>query len=67
MELRELENMEATILSAEEELAALQGQMADPAIMAARHQFADVCTKADAAQQRVAKLYERWQELEARK
>jgi ATP-binding cassette subfamily F protein uup len=67
MELRELEGMEATILAAEEELAALQGQMADPTIMADRHRFADVCANADAAQQRVARLYERWQELEARK
>jgi ATP-binding cassette subfamily F protein uup len=67
MELRELENMEAAILAAEEELHTLQAQMADPAIMADRHKFADVCTNADAAQQRVAKLYERWQELEARK
>jgi ATP-binding cassette subfamily F protein uup len=67
MELRELEGMEATILAAEEELAALQGQMADPTIMADRHRFADVCTNADAAQQHVARLYERWQELEARK
>jgi len=67
MELRELENMEATILSAEEELHTLQARMADPATMADRHTFADVCTRADAAQQHVTKLYERWQELEARK
>jgi hypothetical protein len=41
--------------------------MGDPATMGDRHQFAEVCTRADAAQQRVANLYERWQELEARK
>ena len=67
MELRELEGMEAKILEAEEQLQSLQAQMADPAIMADRHRFADVCTNADGAQQRVQALYERWQELEARR
>ena len=67
MELRELEKMEATILAAEEELHALQAQMADPVTLADRHRLAEVCTKVDQAQQKVQGLYERWQELEARK
>ena len=67
MELRELEGMENQILAAEEELHGLQAQMSDPSTMADRHRLAEVCTKADAAQQRVQALYERWQELEARK
>jgi ATP-binding cassette subfamily F protein uup len=67
MELRELEQMEAKILEAEETLQSLQAQMADPAVMADRHRFATVCTDVDAAQQRVQGLYERWQELEARR
>jgi ATP-binding cassette subfamily F protein uup len=67
MELRELEGMEATVQNAEAELESLQQQMADPTIMADRHRFAQVCTDADAAQQKVQALYERWQELEARR
>jgi ATP-binding cassette subfamily F protein uup len=67
MELRELEGMEAAILAAEEALQSLQAEMDDPATMADRHRFAEVCTNVDAAQQRVHALYERWQELEARR
>ena len=67
MELRELEGMEAKILEAEEALQSLQARMADPATMADRHRFAEVCTNVDAAQQRVHSLYERWQELEGRR
>jgi len=67
MELRELEGMEAAIQKAEAELESLQQQMADPTVMADRHRFAQVCTGADAAQQKVQALYDRWQELEARR
>ena len=67
MELRELEKMEATILDAEEALKSLQAEMADPRIMADRHRYADICTNVDVAQQRVHQLYDRWQELEARR
>jgi len=65
--LRELDGMEAAIQKAEAELESLQQQMADPTVMADRHRFAQVCTGADAAQQKVQALYDRWQELEARR
>jgi ATP-binding cassette subfamily F protein uup len=67
MELRELEKMEAAVLQAEEELHKLQADMNDPATLADRHRLTEVCTRVDTAQQRVHSLYERWQELEARK
>ena len=67
MELRELEKMEATVLEAEEQLHQLQAAMNDPATLADRHRLTEVCTQVDAAQQRIHALYERWQELEARK
>ena len=67
MELRELEGMEAAVLAAEEELASSQARMNDPATLSDRHRLAEVCSKADAAQQSVHALYERWQSLEARR
>ena len=67
MELRELEGMEATIQKAEDELATLQSQMSDPVVMSDRHRMTEVCARADAAQQKVQGLYDRWQELEARR
>jgi hypothetical protein len=41
--------------------------MADPSTLADRHRLADICTRVDAAQQKVHALYERWQDLEARR
>jgi ATP-binding cassette subfamily F protein uup len=67
MEQRELEQMETNIMTAEEELHALQRQMEDPAVLRDRNKLHEVCTKVDAAQTRVKTLYERWEELEARK
>jgi ATP-binding cassette subfamily F protein uup len=67
MELRELEKMESAVLGAEEALQSLQSQMNDPATLADRRRLTDVCEKVDAAQQKVHALYERWQELEARR
>jgi ATP-binding cassette subfamily F protein uup len=67
MEQRELEQMEATIMSAEETLHAAQRQMEDPKILADRNKLHEVCMKVDEAQQRVSVLYARWEELEARK
>ena len=67
MELRELEGMEATIQNAEAELATLQAQMSDPATMSDRHRMTEVCASAEAAQQKVQGLYDRWQELDGRR
>ena len=66
-EQRELEKMEENILQAESELSELQHAMSDPAVMADHAKMRDVCTRADAAQQRVSGLYHRWQELEAKR
>ena len=67
MELRELEGMEGAILGAETELQSLQAQMNDPRTLADRNRLTAVCEEFDAAQQRVQALYERWQQLEARR
>jgi ATP-binding cassette subfamily F protein uup len=67
MELRELEQMEAAIMSAEEALHAAQQQMSDPTVLADHVRLREVCQRADDAQQKVGQLYARWEELEARK
>jgi ATP-binding cassette subfamily F protein uup len=66
-EQRELEGMEAEITKAEAELESLQHAMADPATHADHVKMRDVCTRADAAQERVRTLYARWEELEAKR
>ena len=66
-EQRELEGIEGTILEAETEVESLQHAMSDPVIAADHAKMRDVCTRADAAQQRVTSLYSRWQELEAKR
>jgi ATP-binding cassette subfamily F protein uup len=66
-EQRELEQMEEKILAAEEDLHAHQKRMEDSAVLADHIKLREVCTKVDEAQSLVQKLYERWQELEARK
>jgi ATP-binding cassette subfamily F protein uup len=66
-EQRELEQMEEKILAAEEDLHAHQKRMEDPTVLADHVRLREVCTKVDEAQTLVQKLYERWQELEARK
>jgi ATP-binding cassette subfamily F protein uup len=67
MEQRELEQMEQTIMSAEEELHAGQNLLEDPAVLADRNRLRDVCTRIDVAQKKVHELYARWEALEARK
>jgi ATP-binding cassette subfamily F protein uup len=67
MELRELEKMEASVQAAEEALHALQAKMNDPATLADRHRLTEICEQVDASQQKIHGLYERWQELEARR
>ena len=66
-EQRELEKMEETILAAEEELHTQQQRMEDPAVIADHISMREACEKLAEAQERVQRLYERWQELEARK
>ena len=65
-EQREWEQMEAKILAAEEEVEALQARVSDPKVMADRTAMHDACERLSDAQTRVASLYERWGELEAK-
>ena len=67
MELRELEQMEAKIVAAEEQLHAAQRRMEDPAVLSDRNKLHEVCTKVDEAQKRVSAMYARWEVLEKRK
>jgi ATP-binding cassette subfamily F protein uup len=62
----ELEKMESTILAAEEDIQKWHKQMEDPAVMADHVKLTEVCDHLHHAQEKVAKLYERWQEIEAK-
>ena len=66
-EQRELEKMEEVILQAEEHLHSQQALMEDPKVLADHVKLREVCKTVDEAQARVQSLYNRWQELEARK
>ncbi|HET6246404.1 MAG TPA: ABC-F family ATP-binding cassette domain-containing protein [Tepidisphaeraceae bacterium] len=67
MELRDLEQMEEKIMTAEEVLHAAQREMEDPKVLANRDRLHEVCIKVDEAQKKVSALYERWEALEARR
>ena len=66
-EQRELEQMEASILAAEERAAALQAEVSDPDVIANRARLAEACQRLSDAQLEVERLYRRWGELEERK
>ena len=65
-ERRELAGMEAKIEAAEQEVAALQRQMEDPAVASDAVKLHEVWNELPKAQERVVVLYARWEELEAR-
>ncbi len=65
-EKREWEQMEATILAAEERLAARQRAAADPTIASDAAAVHARYTELEAAQAEVDRLYARWAELEAK-
>jgi ATP-binding cassette subfamily F protein uup len=62
---QELQNMEATITAAEEELAQLRGQLEDPDVASDAERLHDTWSRVQAAQERVDGLYRRWEELES--
>jgi ATP-binding cassette subfamily F protein uup len=64
-EQKEWEGMEATILAAEEALAARQSEV-ERAAGADHVALADACRALEKAQKAVERLYARWQELESR-
>ncbi len=66
-EQRELEQMEQKIHEAEAAAVHWQQQMSDPAVLASHAKMAEVCHKASESQELVARLYARWEELEAKK
>jgi ATP-binding cassette subfamily F protein uup len=65
-EQKELDGMEEAIAAAEGEVAALDAQLADPALYTDRKdEIADLVRRHTAAKERVSALYARWEELEA--
>ncbi|MFO0859364.1 MAG: ABC-F family ATP-binding cassette domain-containing protein [Phycisphaerales bacterium] len=65
-EQRELAEIEQEIHKAEALAAEMEKQMNDPAVIANFRKFEEVSRAFAAAQERVAKLFDRWQELDAR-
>lgn len=64
-EQRELDGMEAAVMAGEEKVASIEAMFADPDFHRKHGQRTDEITAELAAEkERVAKLYERWQELE---
>lgn len=65
-EARELETMEADILAAEERAGALDATLNDPSFYITRsHEAEGLLKELEAAKAEVARLYARWEELEA--
>jgi ATP-binding cassette subfamily F protein uup len=65
-EQQEWEGMEAAITAAEAALAERQAEV-ERAATAGHAVLAEACRALEAAQRSVERLYERWQELEARR
>jgi ATP-binding cassette subfamily F protein uup len=63
-EQRELETIEAVILEAEEEAARAEATLIEPEIYTDHKLLAETQNKVIVTQDRVRKLYERWEELE---
>jgi ATP-binding cassette subfamily F protein uup len=66
-EQREYDTMEATIHTADAKSIALEAAVNDPALSNDRAAYAKACQALGAAQNEVARLYERWAVLEAKK
>ncbi len=66
-EQRELAQMETAIPKAEADAAALEAQTNDPAVSSDHRRMQEIYRKLGDAQAKVAALYERWAELEAKK
>ncbi len=66
-EQRELAEIEPGIEQAEKEVKELEAAMNDPDVMADHKKLQDVCGKLGTAQARVAALYARWSELDAKR
>jgi ATP-binding cassette subfamily F protein uup len=66
-EQREYDGIEAAIAAAEAKAAQLDATLADPALLADHARYAKACDAAGAAHAEVARLYARWDELEAKR
>ncbi len=66
-EQRELDQMENTIVAAEEEILAKQAAMSDPKVASDHAAITKAWAEVEKAQERAAALYVRWEELEARR
>jgi len=66
-ESRELAGMEDAITRAEEEIVRLHDQFSDPTIAADHIKLKALVTEQEKAQEHVAALYVRWEELESRR
>ncbi len=67
MEQREYEQIEQRIAEAEEEVSRGEAALADPKVMADHARMTKACEVLGAAQEKVAALYARWEELEAKR
>lgn len=66
-EKRELEQMEANILSAEKDVVNCQAKLDEAALSNNANLLQEACEKMNIAQERLEKLFARWQELEDKK
>ena len=64
-ERKELDGIEKKIEKSEAEVQRLQQQLHDPAIMSDAERLKELYSELKAAEAKVAKIYDRWQELEA--
>ncbi|MCW1925872.1 ABC-F family ATP-binding cassette domain-containing protein [Luteolibacter arcticus] len=64
-ERNELEGMEETLLNAEEKVAQLEAKLSDPEFQKNYEEIPGTVAKLDEAKAKVARLYKRWEELEA--
>ncbi|MCX5662008.1 MAG: ABC-F family ATP-binding cassette domain-containing protein [Planctomycetota bacterium] len=65
-EQREWDQMEANITAGESEVKLLEVKVSDPKVLADHKAMGQACRELEAAHTRVAKLYARWAELEAK-
>ena len=65
-EKKELDRIDKRIEKAEAEVAAIQQQLHDPAIMSDAPRLKELYAQLQAAEARVGEIYARWQELESR-
>ncbi len=65
-EQREYDAIQGKIEQAEQRAAAAEARLADPAVISDHGRMAEACRELEAAQEAVAALYARWEELEGR-